>query len=55
MAISSETARNNLRIVPFAEPAPAREIGLIWRKSSGRTEDMAALAAAIVEVATIEE
>lgn len=47
MALSSETARNNLRIVPFAEPAPAREIGLIWRKSSGRAEDMAALADAV--------
>lgn len=55
MAISSETARNNLKIVPFADPAPAREIGLIWRKSSGRTEDMTALAAAIVEVAPKQE
>ncbi|AYC99747.1 hydrogen peroxide-inducible genes activator [Neorhizobium sp. NCHU2750] len=48
MAVASETVRNNLRIVPFAEPAPSREIGLIWRKSSGRTEDMAALAQAVV-------
>ncbi|WP_105381576.1 hydrogen peroxide-inducible genes activator [Neorhizobium alkalisoli] len=47
MAIPTETARNDLRIVPFAEPAPSREIGLIWRKSSGRAEDMAALAQAI--------
>jgi LysR family hydrogen peroxide-inducible transcriptional activator len=51
MAISSETARNNLRIVPFAEPAPSREIGLIWRRSSSRAEDMAALADAIVSCA----
>jgi LysR family hydrogen peroxide-inducible transcriptional activator len=51
MALASETARNNLIIVPFADPAPSREIGLIWRKSSGRSEDMSALAAAIIETA----
>lgn len=47
IAIETETARNNLRIVPFAEPAPSREIGLIWRKSSARSQDMSALAEAI--------
>jgi LysR family hydrogen peroxide-inducible transcriptional activator len=47
IAIETETAHNNLRIVPFADPAPSREIGLIWRRSSGRPEDMAALAQAI--------
>jgi LysR family hydrogen peroxide-inducible transcriptional activator len=47
IAIRTETARNNLRIVPFADPAPSRQIGLIWRKSSGRPEDMAALGQAI--------
>lgn len=51
MALKAETARNNLTIVPFAEPAPAREIGLIWRKSSGRADDMAALADAITACA----
>ncbi|TNM66010.1 hydrogen peroxide-inducible genes activator [Aliirhizobium smilacinae] len=51
MALASETTRNNLRIVPFANPAPAREIGLIWRKSSGRTEDMTALAQAVIACA----
>ncbi|MDP9835388.1 LysR family hydrogen peroxide-inducible transcriptional activator [Neorhizobium huautlense] len=48
MAIATEAARNDLRIVPFAEPAPSRQIGLIWRRSSGRTKDMEALATAIV-------
>ncbi len=51
MALASETARNNLKIVPFAEPAPSRAIGLIWRRSSGRDEDMAALAEAVVACA----
>lgn len=48
MAIATEAARNDLRIVPFAEPAPSRQIGLIWRRSSGRGKDMEALAEAIV-------
>ncbi len=47
IAIDTETARNNLRIIPFADPAPSREVGLIWRKSSGRDEDMAALGEAV--------
>jgi LysR family transcriptional regulator, hydrogen peroxide-inducible genes activator len=48
IAVSTEIARNNLRIVPFGDPAPAREIGLIWRRSSGRADDMAALAEAVI-------
>ncbi|MFB2549582.1 hydrogen peroxide-inducible genes activator [Ensifer soli] len=48
IAVPTEAARNALRIVPFAEPQPAREIGLVWRRSSSRRDDMAALADAIV-------
>lgn len=48
MAIPTEAARSDLRIVPFAEPAPSRQIGLIWRKSNGRAKDMAALAQAVI-------
>ncbi|MDE1159636.1 MAG: LysR substrate-binding domain-containing protein [Neorhizobium sp.] len=47
IAVETEIARNNLRIVPFGNPAPAREIGLVWRRSSSRVEDMAALADAV--------
>ncbi len=47
IAIATEAARNSIRIVPFAAPEPAREIGLIWRRSSPRERDMEALAAAI--------
>lgn len=54
IAIPTETARNQIRIVPFADPAPSREIGLIWRKSSGRREEMKALAKAIASCATVE-
>ncbi|WP_112828341.1 hydrogen peroxide-inducible genes activator [Rhizobium cremeum] len=48
MAVDTETARTAIRIVPFADPAPSREIGLVWRRSSPRRQDMEALAAAIV-------
>ena len=48
IAIATETIRNDLRIVPFADPQPSREIGLIWRKASARADDMAALAEAII-------
>lgn len=51
MAIAAETSRNDLRIVAFADPAPSREIGLVWRKSSRRTDDMAALAQAVIACA----
>ncbi|NKN38620.1 LysR family transcriptional regulator [Agrobacterium sp. a22-2] len=51
MAIATETARTSIRIVPFAEPAPCREIGLIWRRSSARRQDMEALAQSIIESA----
>lgn len=47
IAIATEAARNAIRIVPFAQPEPAREIGLVWRRSSARERDMEALATAI--------
>lgn len=49
MAIETETARTAIRIVPFAAPQPSREIGLIWRRSSPRRQDMEALAKAIID------
>lgn len=49
MAIETETARSAIRIVPFADPQPAREIGLVWRQSSQRHGDMEALAKAIID------
>jgi LysR family hydrogen peroxide-inducible transcriptional activator len=51
IAVPSEAARNAIRIVPFAAPEPAREIGLIWRRSNPRRRDMDALAEAIVDCA----
>ena len=34
IAVRDEQTRNRMRIVPFAEPQPARRIGLVWRRSS---------------------
>lgn len=48
MAIATESARSAIRIVPFAEPSPSRDIALFWRRSSPRRGDMEALADAIV-------
>ncbi|MEP7455947.1 LysR substrate-binding domain-containing protein [Phyllobacterium sp. SB3] len=47
IAVRTEASRNNVRIVSFADPEPAREIGLIWRKQSKRRDDFQALATAI--------
>lgn len=49
IAVRTEASRNNVRIVSFADPEPAREIGLIWRKQSKRRDDFEALAAAIID------
>lgn len=51
IAIATEAARNSIRIVPFAAPESAREIGLVWRRSSPRERDMEALATAISDCA----
>ncbi|RDJ15479.1 hydrogen peroxide-inducible genes activator [Rhizobium grahamii] len=51
MAIPTETSRNSIRIVPFTDPQPSREIGLAWRRSNHRGKEMEALAEAIVAVA----
>jgi LysR family hydrogen peroxide-inducible transcriptional activator len=45
MAVDAGLAANaGLAIAPLAAPAPARKIGLAWRKGSGRREDCALLA-----------
>ncbi|HEY5853056.1 MAG TPA: LysR substrate-binding domain-containing protein [Aldersonia sp.] len=44
MALDVETARADLGIVRFADPAPGRTIGLVFRTSSARREDYEYLA-----------
>ncbi|CAH1648759.1 MAG: LysR substrate-binding domain-containing protein [Chelatococcus sp.] len=48
MALEAETVHHRLRVVPFAPPEPAREIGLIWRRSNPHIADIDALAEAII-------
>lgn len=51
IAVLEERGRNRMRIVPFAEPQPSREIGLIWRERSRRSTDHRALAEVVREAA----
>jgi len=51
IAVKDERTRNRMRIVPFTEPQPSRQIGLIWRNRSGRDNDHTALAAVISDAA----
>jgi LysR family hydrogen peroxide-inducible transcriptional activator len=50
MAVATETSRNTIRVVPFAEPQPSRQIGLAWRRNNQRDSDMEALADAVIAV-----
>ncbi len=47
MAAGPSHAIRDLRIVPFAEPMPSREIALAWRKNSPRQEECRELAGII--------
>lgn len=47
IAVPTETQRNAIRIVPFAEPQPAREIGLAWRRGILAVEETDAIAQAV--------
>ncbi len=47
IAVPAETLRNDLRIVPFAEPQPSREIGLAWRRNGADEDEIGALAQAV--------
>ena len=36
-----------VRLIPFSEPAPSREIAIVWRKSYGREQAVEKLAESI--------
>ena len=55
IAVPTETARNAIRIVPFADPQPSREIGLAWRKGLPRSGDTDALADAVMSCVRVPE
>jgi LysR family hydrogen peroxide-inducible transcriptional activator len=44
MAVAAETGRGALDTARFANPAPGRTLGLVFRASSGRADDYAYLA-----------
>ncbi|WP_024806073.1 hydrogen peroxide-inducible genes activator [Nocardia sp. BMG51109] len=44
MAVAAETARGTLDIARFAQPAPGRALGLVFRASTARSEDYEQLA-----------
>ncbi len=47
IAARDEAGRNRMRIIPFAEPQPFRQIGLVWRRAnSSRRRDFEAFAEA---------
>ncbi len=48
IAVATETQRNAIRIVPFAEPQPAREIGLAWRRGIIEAAETDAIADAVL-------
>lgn len=51
MAVREGLAKTaGLIAIPFADPKPARRIGVAWRKGSGRREEAAAIAAIVRDV-----
>ncbi len=52
LAVASEVHhRSDISLLRFAAPEPSREVGLVWRKTSPRKHDFAALAALLREAA----
>jgi len=50
LAVASENRRGDLRIRPFAAPAPGRTIALVWRKNSPLGPALRTVAATIADV-----
>ncbi|MEZ5893222.1 MAG: hydrogen peroxide-inducible genes activator [Parvularculaceae bacterium] len=51
MAVREGLAKSaGLAVVPFVKPAPARRIGVAWRRGSGRKEEALALAETLKEM-----
>ncbi len=55
IAVATETQHNAIRIVPFAEPQPAREIGLAWRRGIIEAAETDAIADAVVSCVDAHE
>lgn len=49
VAVDAELHDSRVKLLRFAEPQPARSIGLAWRRTSPRKQDFAALGKIVVE------
>lgn len=47
LAVPTETRRADLRLRPFADPAPSRTLAIVWRRSSPIAEALRRLAATV--------
>lgn len=47
MALAASEATPDLKVVPFAEPVPARQLAFAWRRHASRQDECRALAAII--------
>jgi len=50
MALDVEGRAGGVRVIPFTEPTPYREIGLAWRKASSRAPEYRELGRVLVEL-----
>lgn len=51
IAIAQETGHRTVRVVRFSDPQPRRQIGLVWRRSATRLDDVQALGKIIAGLA----
>jgi LysR family hydrogen peroxide-inducible transcriptional activator len=53
VAVDAEVRDARVKLMRFAEPEPARTIGLAWRRTSPRKQDFAALGKIVVEMLSV--
>ncbi|QFG38001.1 LysR family hydrogen peroxide-inducible transcriptional activator [Paracoccus pantotrophus] len=53
LALADENRDGRLRIVPFTEPAPSRDLAVVWRRNAEAGADARALAQAVRELAPV--
>lgn len=53
LALADENRDGRLRIVPFAEPAPSRDLAVVWRRNAEAGTDARALAAVVRGLAPV--
>lgn len=53
LALADENRDGRLRIVPFAEPAPSRDLAVVWRRNAEAGTDARALAGVVRDLAPV--